>query len=68
MQLGDFRCPTQTVTKSIMRGYVAVINDALIALIALANSASPGRLGASCSVYWRNINVNNDHPGAKVAL
>jgi hypothetical protein len=59
MQLGDFRCPTQTVTKSITRGYVAVINDALIALIALANSASPGRLGASWhisdSVYWRNI-------------
>jgi hypothetical protein len=49
MQLGGFLCPTQTVTKSITASYGSVINDVLIALIALTNSAFSSRAGPS----WR---------------
>jgi hypothetical protein len=61
MQLGGFRCPTQSVTKSVTASYEAVINDALIALIALANSAFFTRLGTSgriiSVVFCANIGV-----------
>jgi hypothetical protein len=51
MQLGGFRCPTQTVTKLVTTSYGAVINDTLIALIALAKLLISRPLGRELAHY-----------------
>jgi len=63
MQLDGFHCPTQSFTKSITRGYVAVINDALIALIVLANFGFLEHLARELAhyrpIYWRKYRCLN---------